>query len=215
MSEQPLIIRVGDYVYKFAVMQFLFFLHTVMGVVMLGFFPALMSCVNLLYQWMFFGKDDLVLVKAYRDFYNKYFWESNRLGLVVVLIGLVLYVDYQVSVAYIGSAFIHGIILFLIGVFVVTMCYLPVVFVRYNLKLLQYLWQSLMLAVSSPFQTIAQVICLLILYYVLVSVPFVTMFFGVPLLLLPIVWFSSQGIRSVEEKMGQEKEDESKPSSNE
>lgn len=188
----------GQWIYSFFILQVLSIFYSLRGGIILGVFPSVSSIFYIFYEWIHHKKYDLSIGSEFSKFYHKYFWETNKLGWIMLGVGGVLSVDFYISRQLIKSLFIHYIVLMMIGIYLLIFLYLFPVFARYSLKTVQYIKQSFFISFSSISQSIAMALATFIMIYLFYSVPFLFLFFGIPLLLLPIGWFATQGILRAE-----------------
>jgi uncharacterized membrane protein YesL len=72
----------------------LWLFFSVVGLLLLGFFPATASMFAVLRKWLM-GDTDIQVFKSFWGFYKKDFIKTNMIGYFVVIIGLILYMDYR------------------------------------------------------------------------------------------------------------------------
>ena len=192
-------LSVGEWLSHFFLLQFLPILNTLKGFILLGFFPAIASTFNIFYQWIQFKKFDLTIPKEFNFFYKKYFWQANQLGWGLTFIGAILLFDLYVSSQFIQSLVLHSVLLILFFIFLVVSSYAFIVFVRYDLKKIgMYYRQAFFIGFTSIFQSIAILLTIVLLYMLFQYVPFIALFFGLPLLIGGISWFAIQGVQRAE-----------------
>lgn len=192
-------IEVGQWIYSLFLLQVLTILYALRGLLVLGFFPAVASGVHVFYKWFQHKEFDLSISREFREYYHRYFWESNKTGWMMCGIGIVLAVDYFISQQYIRSMALHYILLLIIGIYIAVFLYLFPVAVRYDLATRHYLKQAFFVALTSMAQTISAFLIAFIVIYMLYLIPFIGLFFGIPLLLGGISWFTIQGMQKAEE----------------
>lgn len=189
----------GHWIYNLIILQFLPVFYTLKGFILFGFFPSVASTFNILYQWIAFSHYDLSISKEFKLFYEKYFWESNKLGWGMTGVGALLVFDLYISTQFIQSILFHTVLMGLFLIYLVISSYLFLVFARYDFgKLRDYMKQSFFIGFSSIFQSIAILLAMVVLSYIFYYIPFLTLFFGIPLLFGAISWFAIQGILKAE-----------------
>lgn len=189
----------GHWIYNFILLQFLPVFYTLKGFILFGFFPSVTSTFNILYQWIAFSHYDLSISNKFKEYYEKYFWESNKLGWTMTGVGALLVFDLYISTQFIQSILFHTVLIGLFFIYLMISSYLFLVFARYEYgKLRDYIKQSFFIGISSIFQSIAILLAIVIVSYIFYYVPFITLFFGIPLLFGAISWFAIQGILKAE-----------------
>ena len=172
---------------------------TVLGIGVFGIVPATAALTTVISKWFEDGYD-IPIFQTFFATYKKQFLRLNALGIVLIAIGVFLYVDLNISKHMLQSAFVHFILLFIFFIYIVVSLYFFPVFSRYELKYLHYFKQSFFIAFARPFETIAMLLCVLLLYYVFVYLPVLTVFVGSSLVAFPITWFAHRAFMQLEEK---------------
>ncbi len=192
-------LSVGQWIYHLFLLQILPIFYTLKGFVLFGLFPAIASLFNVFYQWMAFGKVDLSITKTFKQFYKKYFWQANKLGWAFTTVGAVLLFDLYISSTFIQSVLLHHLLLLLFFMYIVISSYLFPVFARYDYtNLTAYIRQAFYIGFASIFQSIAILLAIVVVSVAFTYIPFLYLFFGVPILFGAIAWFAIQGILKAE-----------------
>ncbi|WP_163536235.1 DUF624 domain-containing protein [Gracilibacillus sp. YIM 98692] len=192
----------GNWLAKLMYLQILWVAFTLLGLGILGMIPATIAMVYIIHKWFSEGFD-IPILKQYWNFYKSIFFKANAFGLIWTTIGLFLYADYFISKQFIQSFYFHSFLMVLIVLFFISLFHFYTIFVRYELKFLQYFKQSLLIGLARPLESIAMVLSLLPLYYLFNFFPVFTAFMGVSLTFYPIVWFSYRACMLVEQKREQ------------
>jgi uncharacterized membrane protein YesL len=189
----------GNWIAKMIYIQLLWTAFTVLGLGVFGIVPATVALTTVISKWFTDGFD-IPVFKLFFTTYKKQFFRSNALGIVLIAIGVFLYMDLNISKHILQSAFVHIILLFITFIYIVVLLYFFPVFSRYELKYVHYFKQSFFVAFARPFETIAMLLCILLLYYLFVYLPVLTVFAGAPLIAFPITWFAHRAFVRLEEK---------------
>lgn len=189
----------GNWLAKMMYLQILWMLFTVAGLGVFGIIPSTAALTTVISKWFQDGYDTPVF-KTFYTSYKKQFLKSNALGLMLAAVGAFLYVDLNISKQVIESAFLHFILLFICFLYAVVLLYFFPVLARYELKSLYYFKQSFFIAFARPFETIAMLLCVLLLYYLFIYLPVLTVFVGASLTAFPITWFAHIAFVQLEEK---------------
>lgn len=164
--------RVAERIMLFAYLNILWILFTLLGLIVLGIMPSTIAMLTVYRKWLM-GERDTPIFRLYAKTYKNEFFKGNGLGLFLVIIGYILYVDF----VYLGT--VEGIlnhiftaVLFIAGIlYLLLLAYLIPVYVHYDLKFFQYIKQSLMIGVISPLMTILMLLSLIALYFVFRMIP--------------------------------------------
>ncbi|MGI6154489.1 MAG: DUF624 domain-containing protein [Enterococcus sp.] len=182
-------------------LQLLFVLYTLRGGIVLGFFPALASVFQVIYLFIIRGKDYVKIPDSFKAFYLKYFKMSNYLGYTMLSLFLFLVFDLRISKIYLQVPIIHyGLILILILLFGACLFVFPTL-CRYELTYKQYLRQAIGLFFTNLTESIAMLIGSFLVMGIYVAFPILLVIAGVPLFVLPVMWFALQGMKKIEGKV--------------
>ena len=190
----------GQWLYNFFLLQLLPILYTLKGFILLGVFPSIASTINVFYRWFVFKEYDKSITELFKEFYEDSFWRANKLGWGVLAVGAFLVFDLYVSSYYIQSIVLHTLLVGLFFIYLVVTSYLFVAFAWYEYeKLSDYIKQSFYIGLSSIFQSIAILLAMVVVSYIFNYVPFLWLFFGIPISFGGISWFAVQGILRAED----------------
>lgn len=189
----------GNWLAKMIYLQILWLVFTILGLGFFGIIPATAAVTTVISKWFQEGYD-VPVFQVFLNAYKKQFLRSNGLGIFLLVIGIFLYMDLNISKQVIQSAFIHSLLLFIGLLYIVVLLYFFPVFARYKLKYFQYFKQSFFIAFARPFETIAMLLCILLLYYLFIYLPVLTFFAGASLTIFPITWFAHRAFIQLEEK---------------
>lgn len=190
----------GTWIYNIFLLQFLWILYSIKGVIVLGVFPSTAGIVQVVYRWFNKKEVDFSISTEFKRGYRSQFKRANLIGYILLAAGAIFYLDLRVSNVFIQSIFLHTLLLFL-GLLVLCMgLYTFTVLARYDYSLGNIFKQSFFVALSAPVYTTAAVISLLMVIELLRNYLFLLLFFGLPLLIIPVVWFTYSGIVTAEKR---------------
>lgn len=193
------ILNAGQIIYDLFLLQILWILYSLKGFIILGVFPATVSIVNIYYKWLQ-GDRNLSIIHEFKEGYKVNFKQANQIGYLYALIFGLLYIDLRVSVVYIQSIILHTVLLLLTLLTAIVCIYSLIITVRYNFSLKDTLKQSFFVSLSVPIYTIATLIGIILVSSLMYNFIFLFLFFGIPLFLIPIVWFTYTGLQKAEEQ---------------
>lgn len=193
------IIKLGQVIYDMFLLQILWIFYSLKGFILLGIFPATVAVVNIYYKRLQ-GNENLSITKEFKESYDLNFKQANQVGyLHAVILGL-LYIDLRVSTLYIQSIILHTFLL-LLTLLAVTVCiYSFIIIVRYDFSLSQVIKQAFFVSLSVPVYTIATLVGIILISVLMYNYIFLLLFFGIPLILIPVVWFTYEGLKAAEAK---------------
>lgn len=179
-------------------LQLLFILYTLKGAVLFGFFPALAAVFQVIYLFFVRGKEYVKIREEYGLFYRKYFKMSNYLGYTMLAVGGFLTFDLQVNKTYVQSAIVHYGLILLFILFLGTCLFVFPALCRYELTYKQYLRQAVTLFFTNLTEAIAMLVGTFVIMAIYVGIPILLVIAGVPLIIVPVMWFALQGMKKTE-----------------
>src|SRR5690625_6125259 len=81
-----------EWITRFAYINLLWIFFTIIGGVLLGFFPATTAMFAIIRDWLQGNNDDPLFI-GFWQYYKKEFWKGNRLGAFIVLLVVFLTID--------------------------------------------------------------------------------------------------------------------------
>lgn len=164
---------------RLALIHILWVSFTVAGGLLLGFFPSTAALFVIMRDWIR-GKTDLPVLSSYWHYYKKNFWKSNRLGIYIMALGLLIGLDLWYIQSAAGEWFTWTriplfafMLLFLLFLF-----YLFPAFVHFDLNVRNVLKQAFLIMLISPFHTLLILLCLAALFVFMYLVPGLAFLFG-------------------------------------
>ncbi|MGE8081272.1 YesL family protein [Peribacillus loiseleuriae] len=189
----------GNWLAKVMYLHFLWVIFTILGLGVFGISPATAALFSVIHEW--FDRDfDIPIFRKFYAVYKTQFLKSNKLGIILIGLGVFFYIDMNISKQYIQSFYVHLFLLFIIFLYFLTVLHFFLVFVRYELKFLLYFKQSLFVALARPLETIAMIICLILLFYLFRFLPILLFFAGSSIIAYPLAWFAYRACVQIEEK---------------
>ncbi|TCP29448.1 putative membrane protein YesL [Scopulibacillus darangshiensis] len=172
------IYNVTVWIGNFAYIQLLWLLFLIPGLVVFGIFPATAGMFYVVRKWLI-GQSDLPIFHSFWMVYKKEFFKVNMLGLLLTMIGYVLYVDINYFVF--NGSFIQSIgkivAIILIYLFIGTCIYFFPVYVHFKFKLLDYLKYSFLFSLSFPRRTALLIAMTVAVSYAFSKIPGLIIFF--------------------------------------
>ncbi|CAM4056575.1 YesL family protein [Lederbergia lenta] len=193
-----LFFRSCEVISKLAYVNALWFLFTVIGLGVFGIAPATVALFTINRKWML-GETDVPIFNTYWKVYRKEFLKSNLLGLALMIVGFILYVD----LAYLPTeGFVYTIIRYAIiavsFVFLIVLLYIFPVYVHFNGNLRKYFKYALVCGLSYPHFTFMMIIAAMLLYTGLSLFPGIIPFFSFCMLAYMVMWIALQVFKRVE-----------------
>ncbi|WP_449538158.1 YesL family protein [Ferdinandcohnia sp. Marseille-Q9671] len=183
--------RIAEVITRVLYINVLWVAFSLVGVLLLGFFPATAAMFSVVRKWML-GEKDVPIFKTFWQNYKTEFIQSNVIGYVLVLIGALLYLDlrfFQSSEGVI-TQLLSFLFLFLFLLYFIVLLYIFPIFVHYQFKTLEYIKYALIMAIGRPLQTLMMVTGSLLVLTLLRMVPILTIYFGGSILCYVLMWIS-------------------------
>lgn len=197
--------RFSHWIMKLAYVNLLWILFSILGLGVLGVFPATIALFTVLRKWEM--DEDIPIFQTFFQTYKNEFLKANVLGLVLSLVGYILYFNYIYITVIQGTIqlILSVVMLFAAILYFVIVLYLFQVYVHYDLKLFQYVRYSLFIGIANPIHTILMVALLALCAFFLYVVPgFLPFFFPsiFALVMMKVGLVSFEKIIEKREKLG-------------
>lgn len=180
-----------EWITRFAYLNFLWVVFSLLGGILFGFYPATTSMFAICREWLK-GNSDLPIFKSFWEFYKKDFLKSNLLGIFISVILLLIALDIfyiqaspneQLDWTYIPLfAFM---LLFTFFLF-----YLFPAFAHYDIKVPYVIKNAFLLMLVNPLATAVIVFCLVPLFFIMTLLPALAFIFGGSLYAFVTTWMA-------------------------
>lgn len=189
----------GQWILHALYLQLLWFIFTIIGVVLFGIMPATIA-VFTVWRKLTLEGNDIPIFKTFMKSYKDNFIKTNGLGLLFFAVGLFIYFDLKIIEMNINWYPLYLVFLFLFVIYVTVLLFFFPVYVHYDLKTIQYPKQSLLIALSRPLETLGMIISLVILYYIFIYVPILLFFVGISFVAYPLTLIAIRAFDKLDEK---------------
>ncbi|WP_026692545.1 YesL family protein [Peribacillus kribbensis] len=167
-----------EWITRFAYVNLLWIGFSIIGLVLLGFFPATAAMFTVIRKWMM-GERDIPVYKTFLGAYKGEFLRSNGLGFILVLASGLIMADlyFMKNNTQIASIFHIPLYLFMIAVILTSLYAFPV-FVHYNVKSFQIIKNAFFIMLINPIHNIIMLLGLTAIYFIVKTLPGLLFFFG-------------------------------------
>ncbi|MFJ5621296.1 YesL family protein [Peribacillus loiseleuriae] len=178
--------EVSEWIVRLVWTNILWFVFIVAGLGVFGIMPATVALFAVTRKWKM-KELDVSILKIYKETFKKEFVRSNCIGLIFAAIGFFLYVDLRIAENMEGtfSVILYVFISFIILLYLNTIVHFFPVYVHYHYSIKEYIKQSFIISLISPFSTVLIGIGLFFIGYLITNmlglIPFIS---GV----LPAYW---------------------------
>ena len=169
-----------EWIWRFMILNFLWVVFMVCGGVIFGIMPSTIATFYVLRKWVK-GDFDFHILKTFKQVYKDEFINSNKCGFVFFVIFAFLAFDlnvlYRIEALY--STILYAIVMAVLFFVSVAFIYFFPTYVHFKSSNKEYIKNSFVLALTSPFQTILILIGFGLLYYIVKSNAGLLMFFAI------------------------------------
>ncbi len=171
-------VRFAEWFSRLAYINVLWIGFTLLGLILFGFIPATVSMFAVVRKWHRGNLEDSVF-KTFWSYYRNEFVKSNISGLVLLVIGYVLYLDIFVLVLDQSMPMqVVQFLLYILGALflLVTAFFFPV-YVHFELKWYQYLKIATLMVFAAPLRAIIMLIIGYGVFFLMAKMPILMFFF--------------------------------------
>jgi uncharacterized membrane protein YesL len=189
---------ISEWVMRLAYVNILWMIFSLLGLVILGFFPATVAMFAVVRKWV--RKEmDVPVFKLFWTTYKAEFLKSNLLGLIIGFAGVVMYFNFTIIEATVIPAFkwlyIPYIIITVLYLF--TLLYIFPVFVHFNIKLKEVVKNAFILMTVNPLVTFSKAVLTGVLCFLFLKFPGVIPFFSGSLIALLLMFLSNNLLQKI------------------
>ncbi|MCL7748470.1 YesL family protein [Halalkalibacter alkaliphilus] len=199
------IYRICNWIMKFAYVNLLWILFTIVGLIAFGFFPATIAMFSIIRKWIM-KEVNIPVFKTFWLAFKTNFLKSNVLGLIIMFLGVILYIDLRI-IDQLRGGWLHIFYYLLLTVsllYSLTLLYVIPVFIHYEMKLIQVLKVSFLLMILNPFSTVSMCAGVLAVLFLMNHIPGLIPFFSGSLLSFIIMFFAYHAFIKNELKLEKE-----------
>ncbi|MEG9295887.1 YesL family protein [Mangrovibacillus sp. Mu-81] len=185
---------------KLAYLNLLWILFTLTGLVIFGLFPATIAMFTIVRKWLQ-RADEVPVFRTFWHTYKKEFIRSNGYSLLFIGIGYILYYDFTFISLNSGrlTFLVPVLVLILIGCIITLLFFFPV-YVHFELPFFKTLKQTLLIALTSPFEAIQILAAACLLYGAISLLPGIIPLFTGSVLSIAVMWISLRAFEKVEKR---------------
>ncbi|GAA0286157.1 putative membrane protein YesL [Gracilibacillus halotolerans] len=173
----------------------------ILGLGILGFFPATMATVVTIREWRE-GDGDLSFTKTFFRAWKKHFIKANVFGYFYLLIGFILYIDYfwLLNLESSFASVLFVLFILLVVLYVVSLLYLFPVYAHFDTGFFQTIRHAIILGFFSPIMTILMGICLAVIAFTWLKIQGLIVVVGVSVPLYFVTSLALTAFHSFKEK---------------
>lgn len=162
-----------EWIMWLAYINLLWIVSALFGLIVFGVFPATVAMFTVIRNLLIKDATGKQIFKTFIFTYKREFLKSNAIGIIITAIGYLLYLDFLFVRNLMGfSYYVFYTGLILVGIiYFIALLYIVPIYVHFELKLFQYFKHAVLIGIVSPFMTILMITGLILLYFLLVSIP--------------------------------------------
>ncbi|MEK3888746.1 YesL family protein [Bacillus sp. FSL K6-3431] len=171
--------QLSEWAMKLALVNLLWLLYSVLGLLIFSLFPATSAMFYIIRKWLI-GETEIPLWKTFHQQFKSDFKQINIIGVLFFLIGLLLFIDVRFFISSHNPLLNIAGIFVLLVVFIYAACliYIFPIYVHYQLRTLEYLKSSFIIALGRPIQTFLMILGVAVIGLLFKSVPGLIPFFS-------------------------------------
>ncbi|WP_077328947.1 YesL family protein [Virgibacillus siamensis] len=170
--------RFAEWFSRLAYINMLWIGFTLAGLILFGFVPATVAMFAVVRKWRNNKLHDSVF-KTFWGIYRQEFATSNIAGIVMMIIGYILYIDlFVLNLDNSLSMQIVQLLLYIIaGMYLMVVVFFFPVYVHFKMKWYQYIKMGALMIFAAPFQAILMLILGYGIFFLMAKMPILMFFF--------------------------------------
>ncbi|MBP1969334.1 putative membrane protein YesL [Virgibacillus natechei] len=182
-----------EWITRIAYVNILWIVFTFLGLFILGVAPATVSMFTITRKWVKGNTDSKIFV-TFWDTYKTEFVRSNVLLWPLIIIGYILYIDFQYLTYVEGYLFLVMLFIFInvTIIYLITLLYIFPVYVNFQYSLVQNYKYAFMIGISKPLITISMVVSLTLIGLLMEQFLGLIPFFLASSVSLILMWFANR-----------------------
>ncbi|RDW20623.1 YesL family protein [Oceanobacillus chungangensis] len=173
------IYNILEWITRFAYINLLWILFTLLGGVIFGFFPSTIAMFAIVRDWLR-GKSDFPILKSFWKYYRGDFLKSNQLGIFISLITAIITINlFFIQLNTLDwLTWTYAPLFAFILVFVLFLFYIFPAFVHFDLKIFKLIKNAFLIMLVNPIQTILMLLSLVSIFFIMYLIPPLFFIFG-------------------------------------
>lgn len=189
------LVTIGNFLGDLFILQILFLFYSIKGGILFGIFPAFVSTIKVIVEY-FYNENPNTIYIDFKNTYKENFKIANILGYILAFTLFILYLDIKINNMYLENNLVNIVLSILIILVLICITHIPLVILRFKLKLKDYFTQSLLISLINPINTISILISFYLLELIFSNIG-ILIFLAVPLISIPIAWFANNSINKI------------------
>jgi uncharacterized membrane protein YesL len=189
------------WVTKLAYLNGLWIFFSLIGFIVIGFFPATVAMMAICRKWLN-NEEDIPLFRTFLKVFKSELVSANILGWIFASIGILLYINFLILQANTGSLNIILISAFFLFTFfyIITLTHALPLYVHYHVTFLTCIKNAFIMALVNIHISIAILISQSAFYYLMFSYPAGALFFLGSVLSIIQMWLALRSFNRIDQK---------------
>lgn len=166
MKLGDMLLNTCDWIWKFTRLNFLWVIFMLLGGVIFGIMPSTIAVFYILRKWIQ-GESEIPIFKTFINVYKKEFINTNKCGVVYLVIFAFLAFDltvlYNIEATY--STVLYVLVMAVVFFSSMAFIYFFPIYVHFKSSNKEYIKNSFILALTSPLQTVIIIVGFIVLYH--------------------------------------------------
>ncbi|PWU67191.1 YesL family protein [Gracilibacillus dipsosauri] len=196
----------ATWISRLAFLNLLWICFSIFGLVVFGFFPAVVAMLAIERKWIR-GEKDVTILKTFWLEFKQNFITANIIGYSLVVACFLIYLNMTLVSSL--NNWMEPLLLFILYgfafLFAILAIYIFPAFVHYQARLIDYFLHGVMIALISPVHSLFILINVIAFFFIGYFFPgIICVYLGSGITFI-VMWFAYQSIQKIENKIAVEK----------
>jgi len=180
-----------NWIARLAYLNLLWIFFIVLGGIVFGFIPSTVAMFSIIRKWLY-RHEDFPVIHHFFKVYRQEFIKSNFLGMILGIVGFIIYIDSQLILAFNGfiKIILLGSFMTVTILYLLVLLYIFPLFVHYQNGVFQYIKSAVFIGVSYPIRSLLMGISISSMLFICFVFPAISFLFLGSGLGLIIMYFS-------------------------
>ncbi|MUK87716.1 DUF624 domain-containing protein [Ornithinibacillus sp. L9] len=190
-----------EWITRFAYVNLLWVAFTLVGGILLGFYPSTLAMFAIVRDWLR-GKYDFPIFTTFWSYFKSEFIKGNKLGIFITMLFILIGLDLfyiQVNLNHLLSWTSIPLFAFIV-IFLLFLFYIFPAFVHYDLNVFQLIKNAFLIMLINPIHSFLIILCLTFVYVIMSIVPALFFIFGGITYAFMTMWLCLHAFHRIEKK---------------
>ncbi|QKS70288.1 YesL family protein [Paenalkalicoccus suaedae] len=193
--------RICEWIMRLAYVNLLWILFSMLGLIILGIFPATAAMFAVIRKWII-GEAGIPVFSVFWENYRSSFMNVNVIGVILVAIGYIIYLDFTFLFHLEGLLYtsLYTILFVFLIMYGITLAFIFPFYSHFKLTIFQYLKYAMFTGISYPLHTLMIAMSTFLIVLTNMLFPILIPFFSGSLISFVMMWFTYRVFSKVEIK---------------